>query len=185
MKKSIVCFCLFFFVVGLLLPGARAVEDNLCLQTGITIKECIQQMKVVIKNHKNTIELLQARIDDLGNFELFRCGNLLYNCTPKECLQHCLSQKQRMVTVDDLLKWAAKGKNYCNAMWAISGSQELINGYPMFINRTTSGCGEINTGDVPRIVRLGVSYNWEGNEKLANGTFATTIGKSDCACITP
>ncbi|MBF0313248.1 MAG: hypothetical protein HQK50_05640 [Oligoflexia bacterium] len=161
-----------------ILIKAKASDSN-----GTKILEKINSLNGVINNQQQLIESLQTKINDFGNFEIFRCNNILYNCTPKECLQHCLSQHKRMVTIDDLLKWAAKGQDYCNGMWALTGLNDLISGFPMFRNRTTSGCGEINTGDVPRIIGIGVNFDWEGRQKLSNGDVTTTRNKSDCACI--
>ena len=88
------------------------------------------------------------------------CGGR-YLCTPMMCLEKCIGLGLRMATVDEVYAWASQGKNHCKYMWMLNSATmgKVYRGYPMYTNRTKSGCGTLNTGDIPRIEGGGV-FNW-------------------------
>jgi len=106
------------------------------------------------------------------------CTGGTYSCTPTACMSLCQSNDERMAFVDEIYAWASLGQSRCAYAWmlqwdAAAGVAELAKGYPMYNNRTTSGCGTTNTGNVPRIEgfsAVGASWN-------ATSTY-------DCACAT-
>ena len=108
-----------------------------------------------------------------GNNLTFRnCGDT-YSCTPRECLDLCADHGERMAFVDEVYAFASEKRHRCAHMWMLDRNNldQPVSGYPMYANRTTSGCGRRNTGDIPRIEALSVD-NWDSTREF------------DCACAT-
>ncbi|MFH1466228.1 MAG: hypothetical protein ABIO70_17720 [Pseudomonadota bacterium] len=119
-------------------------------------------------------ETLEVADNITGENLVFRqCDGGTYLCTPMECLQECIDHGERMATEDELYAYASAGLNHCGYVWHLDSANldYPVRGYPMYSNRTTSGCGSTGTGDIPRIVGKSV------------GTWADTTSV-DCACAT-
>lgn len=107
------------------------------------------------------------------SLNFLECGGVTYNCTPLMCKDLCRSRGERMATADEVLAWAAVGRNSCRWMWMLDAANptQVRRAYPMYFNSTSGGCGTTGTGDVPRL---------SGGDYLSWGT--TT--RYDCACAT-
>jgi len=112
-------------------------------------------------------------------------GEDRYTCLPKDCLAKCKEFDRKIATYMDVYSWAAGEKNECNYVWMLGNvsrrdankptESKVMRGVPMFNNRTTSGCGEINTGDHPRLEDTS-EYGWDGRGSGGKEVFA------HCAC---
>jgi len=105
------------------------------------------------------------------------CGST-YTCTPTACLALCQSNGERMAFTDEVLAWASEGQGHCAWMWMLerdanAQASQPVMAYPMYSNRTTTGCGPTNTGDVPRLA----GYSRPGDGWSSTSTY-------DCACAT-
>ena len=77
-----------------------------------------------------------------------------------------------MATVPEMYAYASGKNSQCAYMWVLDDQNAgmVARGYPMYNNKTTSGCGSVNTGDVPRVEEL-----------LRNQSWTSTV-KYDCGC---
>ncbi len=74
-----------------------------------------------------------------------------------------------MASREQLLAYTASGRSICSHTWHMDEDNPdvVYNGFPMYFNRTTSGCGRQNIGNRPRIEG---SASW------------TTSAQYACAC---
>ncbi len=130
---------------------------------------------------QNTADIDSVAVDQhlyTKRLQFHQCGGTSYNCTPMECLALCQANGERMAFTDEVLARASEGQNLCSFHWMIertaNGQDSFpVSAYPMYSNRTTSGCGPLNTGDVPR---LG-GYWKPSNDWASTSTY-------NCACAT-
>jgi len=136
-----------------------------------------------ITNNKVTVLAADLEVEDHvygKTFSRQRCGGTTYNCTPTECQSLCQAIGGRMAFMEEALAWASAGNNQCAWMWMLEDTPSTnrraypIAAYPMFNNRTSSGCGPLNTGDVPRLAGYNTFSGDDSNWSLTN-TY-------DCAC---
>jgi hypothetical protein len=127
------------------------------------------------ENIKTLTEQLKKKLDVNGsirgnNLHFLRCGGR-YKCTPRMCLDLCIKKGLRMATYDEVYAWASTGKNHCAHMWMLHSQHpnKVFMSYPMYNNMTSSGCGSLNTGNIPRMVGIN-TFDWNSNRKY------------DCAC---
>lgn len=99
------------------------------------------------------------------------CGGS-YTCTPRQCAALCQANNERMATVDEMLAYAASGRDYCGYVWMLDAAAptEVRSGYPMW-GLGSGGCGGTVAFAHPRIVALS-SEPW------------SSTGLRDCACST-
>ncbi len=113
----------------------------------------------------------KAKLDVNGsirgnNLHFLKCGGVLYHCTPRMCLDLCIKKGLRMATYDEVYAWASTGKDHCAYMWMLHSQHpdKVFRSFPMYNNRTSSGCGRINTGNIPRMAAVGV-FDWNSTHK--------------------
>lgn len=104
-----------------------------------------------------------------------QCPGGQYQCTPRACLDLCAANGERMATVEEALIWASRKQDKCQWQWMLDRDNPAIpvRGFPMYFNRTTGGCGAINTGDVPRVVGPLLGTGWDD----------TTLASCACAAL--
>jgi hypothetical protein len=95
-----------------------------------------------------------------------------YKATPLDCVEVCTSLGGRMATLAEMYAHASSKADICAWMWVLDNNNigKVARGYPMYNNRTSSGCGPLNTGNVPRVVSPQVNLPW------------STADKFDCGC---
>jgi hypothetical protein len=102
-----------------------------------------------------------------------KCAGGLYTCNPRDCMNLCQANGERMATYDEVFAWTSGGNNHCTAVWILHPTLGgACKGIPMYINTTSTGCGPANTGDVPRITGCTAKVGWDDT------------AKADCACHT-
>jgi hypothetical protein len=99
------------------------------------------------------------------------CGSS-YTCSPQQCLALCISNGERMAFAEEVLAYAAAGRDYCGYSWMLDSANNggLRSGYPMY-SLGSGGCGGFVSFPHPRIVAF-ASDTW------------TSASRWDCACST-
>lgn len=114
-----------------------------------------------------------------------------YESSALDCEQVCAENDERLATIEESFWFAKNASDNCSTMWhyADNSAQLVLSGYPMYSNRTTSGCGPLNTGDVSRFRVWGTGgtiyhhseiYPTYQNQIL---DVSNTPSNSNCACI--
>lgn len=146
-------------------------NSDLAVPTEKAVKTYVDTKDQAVRTHvENQIQQYIKKGDEIvGNHLRFlECGGR-YLCSPRDCLAKCIALKMRMATYSEVYAWASGGKDHCAYMWMLHPEKKLVRAYPMYSNRTATGCGELNTGNIPRML---------GNE-THNWNSAT---KANCAC---
>ena len=147
-------------------------NSDLAVPTEKAVKTYIDTKDEAVRNHIES-ELqpyLKKGGEIVGNHLRFlKCREKTYACTPLDCLAKCLELKMRMATYSEVYAWASGGRNHCAFMWMLHPIKILVKAYPMYSNRTASGCGPRDTGNIPRMVGT-TAHKWKDEDK------------ADCAC---
>jgi hypothetical protein len=168
------------FLVAVLMPSASiAIEDCGTSVTECRMKQQIEDLQRQNKTQQGQITELQTALSSLRQkmnamafppLHFLNCGGH-YQCTPKMCLEKCISLGLRMATYDEVYAWASQGNDHCVRMWMLDSQHlgQVYASYPMYKNNTNPGCGTTNTGNIPRMEWIGVT-DWNSEDKW------------DCAC---
>jgi hypothetical protein len=142
--------------------GQRPLDVLKCLQS-----ELDSQQKRIAELEK---EIQHLRHNNFPQLHFLNCGKT-YTCTPKMCLDKCISLGLRMATFDEVYAWASQRKQRCVWMWMLHSQEpgKVYRSFPMYYNQTTGGCGATNTGNIPRMVEP-IVVDWHSDDKY------------DCAC---
>ena len=91
-----------------------------------------------------------------------------YNSTPLQCVDVCTAGWWRMATSSEVYAYASAKMSSCGYVWMIDDKNmnKVARWYPMYINRTTSGCGNLNTGNVPRLEWYLDNQSWSSTWKM-------------------
>jgi len=168
MKKQLAKLAL-LFISGIIftLPVSYAIEDCGTSVTECQLKEQIKELQqkvgklftitekqqATINAQQKQLTALKQEIQRLNSPQLrfLRCGGLY--CTPRMCLNKCISLGLRMATYDELYAWASAGKSECAGMWMLNSKfpDKVYQGYPMYVHNPAGGCGRTNLKNIPRI----------------------------------
>jgi len=152
---------------------AKLEKENQALQQKVAaLTEDLQRQNQAqqqqIKELQTALSSLQQKMNAMAfpPLHFLKCGETHYQCTPKMCLEKCISLGLRMATYDEVYAWASQGNSHCSRMWMLHSQHpgKVYAGYPMYHNRTKSGCGVTNTGNIPRIAWSGV-FDWNSEQK--------------------
>ncbi len=169
-------------------PNPSLVEVLKCFQGEIgelvaeNNKQQGQISKLIAKTEKQqtTINTQQQQLAALKKenkslkspqLQFFDCGGT-YTCTPRMCLDKCISLGLRMATYDEVHAWASAGKDYCGHIWKLDSQHpdRVSFSFPMYSNLPKlGGCGRSNTGNIPRLEGEKL-YDWDSTKK------------ANCAC---
>jgi hypothetical protein len=153
----------------------RAVPTEHAVKTYVDTKDeavrtYIDTKHKEVRTHiESQLQQYSKVVENVGNHLRFlECGGR-YRCTPRDCLNKCIELGMRMATYSEVYAWAVGGKDHCAYMWMLHPEKKFVRAYPMYSNRTAPGCGDLNTGNIPRML---------GNETHGWNSKA----KANCAC---
>ncbi|OQY49662.1 MAG: hypothetical protein B6247_23070 [Candidatus Parabeggiatoa sp. nov. 2] len=142
-------------VAGILFRKANSMEDfaTITSEGNVGIGTTNPTAKLDVRGSIKGQGFFHAKKDKDGEH---------YKATPLECVDVCTSLGGRMSSKTDICAW----------MWVLDNNNigKVARGFPMYNNRTSGGCGALNTGDVPRVVGPVVNLPW------------STAEKWDCGC---
>jgi len=132
--------------------------------------------KLAAENKKQQRQIAELKQENQrlksSHLQFLDCGGT-YTCTPRMCLEKCISLGLRMATYDEVYAWASAGKSYCAYMWMLNSQfpDKAYRGYPMYVQNPNGGCGRTNLKNIPRIEISGKNdFDWDSSVK------------ADCAC---
>jgi len=168
MPKTPITATLLIAALALMPSASIAIED-----CGTSVTEC--RMKQQIEDSQRQITELQTALSSLQQkmnamafppLHFMKCGKT-YTCTPKMCLEKCISLGLRMATYDEVYAWASQGKDHCARMWMLHSQHpgKVYGSFPMYHDYPRGGCGGTNTGNIPRMEGSDV-VDWNSEEKL-------------------